>query len=302
MFITREQLQEYNPMVIVEPECWKPLFGYEGKVEVSTYGNMRRVTNTVEYLRGTTTVRRKCSPLLYTVHYSQDGYPKCTILGGKEISCHRAVALSFLDRPQHYERMEVDHIDYNPKNSYYKNLLWLTPQENKQRSYSNVVDSNGRMIRELPSGKIFESIEQYCRVMGYPSQSVDYGLYNLNGYIPKYNVGIVYYSETKDCAEYHSDMDTQLFLNMQIHSVRRVPYKGVRCITTGELFPNAITASIAMNLPKGCISEVLNKYGGFYKKRNLMFEYIDWAQADIEDIKKVMPHFVSMFSVRNGGK
>ena len=301
MIITREQIQQYNPNIPIDDERWVSLFGYEGVLEVSNYGNIRSIEHTIEYFRGTTLVHRLCKSTVYAVHYSVDGYPKCMLFDRHEVFCHRAVALSFLEVPPNYSELEVDHIDYNPKNSYYKNLQWLSPKKNKERSLKNVVLTNGKRVRELNTGKNYDSIEQFCRETGFSSHLVDFAIYNCGGYIAKYDVGLMYLPNNCTFPEYPTEQDAELLMNMRIDCIRKLPYKGVRCITTNQIFPNAFNASIVLGLPKACVSDVLTNNLGYYKKKNLSFEYVDWKTATVDEIKAVIPHYLEQFKHRSGG-
>jgi hypothetical protein len=51
----------------------------------------------------------------------------------KIISAHRLVALCFVNNPNNYT--EVNHIDGNKQNNYYKNLEWCTRSRNVQHSF-----------------------------------------------------------------------------------------------------------------------------------------------------------------------
>lgn len=302
MIITKEYIQKYNPNLVIEDEIWVPLFGYEGILEVSTYGNIRRLPHYCTYTRLGKSVTKFFDTSIYSVHFSIEGYPKCVVPNNKEISCHRAIALSFLSRPDNYDQMEVDHIDYTPQNCYYKNLQWVTPKENKARSYTHVLQKNRQLIRDIKSGKVYSSILSFCNLNNYIVDVVSYGIYKLNGYIPKYDACIEYYPgkfEDVGSIQRYSTDDNKIFELRAAH-VRRYRHKGVRCITTHEVFLNALTASKSLGLPSACVSEVLEKFNGVYKKNNLMFEYIDWKFASDSDIIAVIPHFISINSKAHG--
>jgi hypothetical protein len=53
----------------------------------------------------------------------------------QRISIHRIVASLYIDNPK--MKMDVNHIDGNKTNNFYKNLEWLTRSENQQYSYDN---------------------------------------------------------------------------------------------------------------------------------------------------------------------
>ena len=123
MLITKEYIENLNPDIVVEQEVWKPIRGYEGVFEASNYGNIRRLPQEVSYMRKDSDkiAVRHLDYHTFSANFKEDGYLACNV-GVTELSCHRAVALAFLDVPQDYIHMEVDHIDFNPSNPYYKNL------------------------------------------------------------------------------------------------------------------------------------------------------------------------------------
>lgn len=296
MQITKEYIQKYNPNLDIEAERWVALFGYEGVLEVSNYGNIRRLPYHCTYTRLGTKVHKFFDTFIYTIYFSVDGYPKCRVIGNRELSCHRAVALSFLSRPDNYDQMEVDHIDYTPQNCYYKNLQWVTPKQNKDRSYIHIVQKNGRLVRDIKSGKIYATIEDFSDYIGVSTKVVAHGLYQIDGYVPKYDICLEYYdgdfSDVGSIKKYPTDND-KIFA-LRANCVRRYGYKGVRCLNNGQVYLNALTASKSLGLPRYCVAEVLKDRNGIYKKLNLKFEYIDWRFATDSDISKVIEHFISM--------
>lgn len=65
---------------------------------------------------------------------------------------HRVVAQIFCPNPDPKRKTEVNHIDYNTRNPYAKNLEWLTPAENrahKRRKPWGLIDSpSAKFINE----------------------------------------------------------------------------------------------------------------------------------------------------------
>ena len=103
-------------------EQWKPvnLFHFKDYYEVSNYGNVRN--------RKT----KKIKSIIYcgkysTVHLSY-GQDKC-------YRVHRLVALTFLENSEN--KIQVNHIDGNPKNNHVDNLEWVTSNENIQHAWNN---------------------------------------------------------------------------------------------------------------------------------------------------------------------
>lgn len=106
--------------LVIVNELWKPVPGYEGIYEVSTFGRIRSFfsakclkpdANSKGYLR---------------VWLVKDGLKKRYFI-------HRLVALTFLPKPFNYNI--INHRDENPQNNYVWNLEWCNHKYNSNYGY-----------------------------------------------------------------------------------------------------------------------------------------------------------------------
>lgn len=103
-------------------EKWKEIPGYDGKYEVSTYGNVRCVN-----------YRRSGKSQLMKLQLSKHNYFMITLRQeGKNVNraVHRLVALTWIPNPNNLP--EIDHINSDPSDNRIENLRWCTKQENHQ--------------------------------------------------------------------------------------------------------------------------------------------------------------------------
>lgn len=124
----------------LEDEIWKR---YNDTLEVSNHGKVRTIERYV-YGRGykDTVTRRLIKSKLRVIQY-QHKYP--SIRDRKQfLRVHRMVAEIFIPNPNN--KPEVNHLDCNKLNTYYKNLEWSTRKENQDHAVLN-----GR-IPVLPKG------------------------------------------------------------------------------------------------------------------------------------------------------
>ena len=111
-----------------DQEIWKPITGFEGYYEVSSHGQVRSVPR--PYTKG---------GILKTA-ISKKGYVRIKLRIGrnglsKMLTVHREVAKHFCQ--DYSESLQVNHIDGNKLNNYYRNLECCTNAENQKHAVEN---------------------------------------------------------------------------------------------------------------------------------------------------------------------
>lgn len=149
-------------------ELWRPVKGYEGWYEVSSFGRVRSVdrvilrrNNSVMHLKGKIKEETDDGHGYWQVMLYKNGI-------GKGIKVHRLVAEAFIEIPEHLKHLPLDKIDINHKNENKKdnmveNLEWCTRQYNinygtaKERRCKKVshpvvqYTMKGEYVNEYPS-------------------------------------------------------------------------------------------------------------------------------------------------------
>lgn len=148
-------------------EKWKPVRGYEGLYDVSSYGRVR------SYPRNGTKEKG-----LHILSHSinKRGYHKVTLFKNDKPryqTVHSLVAESFLSISKEGE--EVNHIDGNPSNNKVENLEWVSKSENHiHRVY--VLGKNPlkkcRKVLCIETGIVYPSIRSAARDVGCNHKSI----------------------------------------------------------------------------------------------------------------------------------
>lgn len=113
--------------IFKEPEVWKPIPGYEGLYEVSSWGNVKSLFRMVKHPdKGLRSVSEKILKKTYSKGYPGVNLSNKSII--KRIPIHKIVALVFINNDK--ESIVVNHIDGDKSNNYFKNLEWSSVREN----------------------------------------------------------------------------------------------------------------------------------------------------------------------------
>lgn len=116
-------------------EIWKDIEGYEGYYQISSCGRVKSLERDV--FRKDGTFQRRKKETIKANKINSDGYYQTTLsVNGIDRSyrVHDLVARAFIEIPESYEKLEVNHIDCDRKNNNVDNLEWKTHKENIEHS------------------------------------------------------------------------------------------------------------------------------------------------------------------------
>ena len=152
-------------------EVWKPVVGYEGLYEVSSYGRVRN-----RYGR------------ILLIETTRVGYLRVSLYVNchqKHYLVHRLVAHAFLPNPHHYP--EVNHKDENPSNNCVENLEWCSRTYNMRYGggVSKRADKNKNPIivfdNEHKLGTYFQSATDAAPYFNVSRQAIYHALKHYRG-------------------------------------------------------------------------------------------------------------------------
>ena len=161
-----------------ENERWKDIQGFEGLYQISDWGRVKALARTLPHKTyGQWTIKEKILKPSLNGKNSR-GYLFVVLFDrNKKIHnarIHRLVAKHFVNNPNEDIYTQVDHIDGNKTNNYYKNLEWVTPLENTRRALNNGLipakSTDKRYCMKkvicIETGKIFNSVKEAALSIG----------------------------------------------------------------------------------------------------------------------------------------
>lgn len=151
-------------------EIWKPVVGYEGYYEVSSFGRIRSLSRTVSSKRWSSDTRFMVGKTMKP-KIDKNGYVRIMLTGSdksrKTLNVHRLVAEAFLPNPNNLP--QVNHKDENKANNCIDNLEWCTAYYNnhynniRERAYNNGAGTRrkevGKYDKEGNLLKVYKSIK-----------------------------------------------------------------------------------------------------------------------------------------------
>lgn len=223
-------------------EIWKDVYGYEGRYEVSNYGNVR------------TKNKQNYNKIIHQI--DNHGYRVVVLWKNgkkKRKFVHIVVmeAFDFRERKGGYDKnLVVDHIDFNRSNNRLENLQWLTQAENLLRSTSN--PHIGRPCIDITTGKKYKSMADARRDIGAPTNTSIKMV--CDGERPHYKKHIFRYLVNGECVE---PVIKQKDRKKREYKPK-YPFTGKRvlCIDTGEIFNSCLEAEKAFGFGKSTVSRV----------------------------------------------
>ena len=130
----------YNIETLPE-EVWKPIVGYVGLFEISSFGRVK-------------SFRKKDPYILKEITGGNNDYKTVQFQVNKirkTFLIHRLVAQHFINNDDETNKIQVNHIDQNVENNYYKNLEWCTPKYN-----ANYGDRNKKVSEKAHKKKVLQ--------------------------------------------------------------------------------------------------------------------------------------------------
>lgn len=134
-------------------EVWRDVKGYEGKYQVSNYGNVKSIERKTKRNDGVlyTVLGKAKKPTKWGAGYEVVNLWKSNKQHMEYV--HRLVAEAFIKNPEN--KPYINHIDGNKTNNNVDNLEWCTAHENADHAWRTGLRKGSKPIRCVETGEIF---------------------------------------------------------------------------------------------------------------------------------------------------
>jgi hypothetical protein len=138
-----------NYLSYITGMIWKQIKGYEGLYEITNTGLVRSIDRMLR--AGPCVSRIYKGKMKKTQYHHKTGQPFVYLYKDNKVkltSISRLVATTFITNPNNYPI--VMHLDDNPKNNHYTNLMWGTLKMNTQDMIKKGRNRNGKESKNKP--------------------------------------------------------------------------------------------------------------------------------------------------------
>ena len=138
--------------VQVDNDEYRFVEGTEENLVVSAKGEVLK-----RYCKDHRTRERKDYYEIVIPSTTQDGYITVGIPGRRDMKLvHRIVAETFIEKPEGYGKIEVDHLNHNRQDNRVENLRWVTREENlaNRSKFTKRTYWRDLIAKDLVTGKI----------------------------------------------------------------------------------------------------------------------------------------------------
>lgn len=151
---------------IREPEIWKPIIGYEGLYEISSYGRLKRLSRcNIRIRKGYKNDKMYYKEIILKNTISKKGYHRNYLyhhdginMVRKTIQIHVIVAINFIGKKP-IDKPQINHKNGIKDDNYYKNLEWCDNTENQAHARENGLRPPNKKSWDYPHSKAVNMID-----------------------------------------------------------------------------------------------------------------------------------------------
>ena len=136
---------------IIYVEEWRPIVGYEGQYEVSSFGRVKSVGREILIKSRNGNKFNIFWKERIRISRPENNYIYITLCkkGGKKNLVHRLVAMAFHPNPEN--KRTVNHKNVIKSDNWFRNLEWATYSENEKHAYNTGLKANDKGVSDSQS-------------------------------------------------------------------------------------------------------------------------------------------------------